>query len=134
MKEHLNDLKMNINMFNFLILINKNKDISLNKIYLNKNIEQIYIEYLNKYDISNNLKEIEILLSNLNLFIDLKIIFPKVNKLKYFIDNNFKYNTKEIINKFPNIIIFNVFIQNRFDLNNFMNYLIDTKIQNMKNI
>jgi len=131
MKEHLNDLKMNINIFNFLILINKNKDINLNKICLNKNIEQIYIEYLNNYGISNNLKEIKILISNLILFIDLKIIFPKLNKLKCFIDNNFKFNTKEIINIFPNIIIFNVFIQNKFDLNNFMNYLIDTKIQNL---
>ena len=116
MKEHLNDLKMNINIFNFLILINKNKDINLNKICLNKNIEQIYIEYLNNYGISNNLKEIKILISNLILFIDLKIIFSKLNKLKCFIDNNFEHNTKEIINIFPNIIIINIIIQNKFDL------------------
>ena len=81
MKEHLNDFKNNINMYNFLILINKIKDINLNKICLNKNIEQIFIEYLNKYGLFDNLKEIEISISNLHLFIDLKIICPKVNKL-----------------------------------------------------
>ena len=80
MKEHLNDFKNNINMFNFLILINKIKDINLNKICLNKNLEQIFIEYLNKYGVFDNLKEIEISISNLNLFVDLKIICPKVNK------------------------------------------------------
>ena len=43
MKEHLNDFKNNINVFNFLILINNIKDINLNKICLNKNIDQIFI-------------------------------------------------------------------------------------------
>ncbi len=57
MKEHLNDFKNNIDIFNFLILINKIKDINLNKICLNNNIDQIFIEYLNKYEIFN-LKEI----------------------------------------------------------------------------
>ena len=131
MKEHLNDFKNNINMYNFLILINKIKDINLNKICLNKNIEQIFIEYLNKYGLFDNLKEIEISTSNLHLFVDLKIICPKVNKLSCFIDNNFKYNTKEIVNLFPNIIILNLLIQNTFGLNEFMNYLKDTKIQNL---
>ena len=84
-----------------------------------------------KYEILNNLKEIEISISNLNLFVDLKIICPKINELKCFINNNFKYNNKEIMNIFPNIIIFNIFIQNKFDLNDFMNNLKDTKIQNL---
>ena len=35
------------------------------------------------------------------------------------------------MNIFPNIIILNIFIQNKFDLNNFMNNLKDTKIQNL---
>ena len=131
MKEHLNDFKNNINMYNFLILINKIKDINLNKICLNNNVDQMFIEYLNKYEIFNNLKEIEISISNLNLFVDLKIICPKINKLKCFIDNNFKYNNKEIMNIFPNIITLTIFIQNKFDLNDFMNYLKDTKIQNL---
>ena len=77
MKEHLNDCKNNINMFNFLILINKIKDINLNKICLYKNIDQIFIEYLNKYGVFDNLKEIEISISNLNLFIDLKLFVLK---------------------------------------------------------
>jgi hypothetical protein len=118
-------------MYNFLILINTIKDITLYKICLNKNIDQIFIEYLNKYKIWNNLKEIEISISNINLFIDLKIICPKINELKCFIDINFKYNNKEIMNIFPNIKILNIFIQNKFDLNNFMNDLKDTKIQNL---
>ena len=44
MKEHLNDFKNNIDVYNFLILISKIKDINLNKICLNKNIDQIFIE------------------------------------------------------------------------------------------
>ena len=131
MKEHLNDFKNNINVFNFLILINKIKEINLNKICLNNNIDQMFIEYLNKYEIFNNLKEIEISISNLNLFVDLKIICPQVNVLKCFIDNNFKYNNKEIMKIFPNIIILNIFIQKQFNLNDFMNNLKDTKIQNL---
>ena len=74
MKEHLNDFKNNINLYNFLILINTIKDITLYKICLNKNIDQIFIEYLNKYEIWNNLKEIEISISNLNLFVDLILL------------------------------------------------------------
>ena len=61
-------------MYNFLILINTIKDITLYKICLNKNIDQILIEYLNKYKIWNNLKEIEISISNLNLFVDLILL------------------------------------------------------------
>ena len=38
MKEHSIDFKNNINIYNFLILINKIKDINLNKICLSKNI------------------------------------------------------------------------------------------------
>ena len=68
MKEHLNDFKNNIDIFNFLILINKIKDINLNKICLNNNIDQIFIEYLNKYEIFN-LKEIEISISKIYLLI-----------------------------------------------------------------
>ena len=131
MKEYLNDFKNNINMFNFLILINKIEDINLNKICLNKNIDQIFIEYLNKYDIFNNLKEIEISISYLNLFVDLKIICPQVSELKIFIDDDFKYINKEIMKIFPNILILNIFIQKKFDLNDFMDNLKDTKIQNL---
>ena len=43
MKEYLNDFKNNIDIFNFLILINKIKDINLNKICLNNNIDKILI-------------------------------------------------------------------------------------------
>ena len=71
-------------MFNFLILINKIKDINLNKICLNNNINQMFIECLNKYEIFNNLKEIKISILNLNLFVDSKIICPRVNELKCF--------------------------------------------------
>ena len=52
MKEHLNDFKNNINVFNFSILINKIKEINLNKICLNNNVDQMFIEYLNKYEIN----------------------------------------------------------------------------------
>ena len=107
MKEHLNDFKNNIDIFNFLILINKIKDINLNKICLNNNIDQIFIEYLNKYEIFN-LKEIEISISKIYLLI---IFCPTINELKCFIDNNFKYNNREIMN--PNIIILNIFIQKK---------------------
>ena len=77
MKEHLNDFKNNIDIFNLLILISKIKDINLNKLCLNKNIDQIFIEYLNKYEILNNLTEMEILISNLNLFVDFKNYLSK---------------------------------------------------------
>ena len=39
MKEYLNHFKKNIDVFNFLTLINIIKDIKINKIYLNYNID-----------------------------------------------------------------------------------------------
>ncbi len=39
MKAYLNDFKKNIDIFNFLTLINIIKDIKLNKIYLNYNFD-----------------------------------------------------------------------------------------------
>ena len=82
-------------MFNFLILINKIKDINLNKIGLDQNMDYMFIEYLNKNEVFNNLKQIEISISNLNLFVDLKIICPKVNGSQYFIDNDFNIIIKK---------------------------------------
>ena len=80
-------------------------------------IDKIFIDYLNIKQILINLKEIEISILNLKIFIELNIICPNVEELNFhIIEKTFKYNMEEINNIFPNIKYLNLFIHRNFDL------------------
>ena len=79
-----------------------------------------------------NLKQIEISILNLKIFIELNIICPNVEELSLYINDNFDFNKKEIMNIFNNIKIFNIYIKNKFDLIDLMSEIKDSKIENLK--
>ena len=79
-----------------------------------------------------NLKEIEISILNLKIFIELNIICPNVEELSLYINDNFDFNKKEIMNIFNNIKTFKIYIKNEFDLIDLMREIKDSKIENLK--
>ena len=79
-----------------------------------------------------NLKQIEISILNLKIFIELNIICPNVEELSLYINDNFDFNKKEIMNIFNNIKTFKIYIKNKFDLIDLMREIKDSKIENLK--
>ena len=79
-----------------------------------------------------NLKQIEISIINLKIFIELNIICPNIEELSLYINDNFDLNKKEIMNIFNNIKTFKIYIKNKFDLIDLMSEIKDSKIENLK--
>jgi hypothetical protein len=79
-----------------------------------------------------NLKQIEISILNLKIFIELNIICPNVEELSLYINDNDDLNKKEIMNIFNNIKTFKIYIKNEFDLIDLMREIKDSKIENLK--
>ena len=106
---NLDYIKNNLNKFdnineNILNLFQLMNNENINKLCL-LNVGKIFIEYINKNINPKNLKQIEIQNSYLKLFIESKIIYHDLEELNIHINDNFKYNTNEIFNIFPNISI-----------------------------
>ena len=111
---HLNEVEnLNPILSNFLHLINK-------KIYhlcLNEKINYIFIDFINQKKIFENLKQIEINISNLKMLVEFNIICKNVEKLNFFIDEDDycfikNYNNNQGIANNENII------ENNQDTNN----------------
>ena len=127
LQTHLNEFKESI-VSNYFKIINEN----IKKICLFSQIDKIFINYLNIKQILINLKQIEISILNLKLFIELNIICPNVEELSLYINDNFDFNKKEILNIFNNIKTFKIYIKNNFDLIDLMREIKDSKIEKLK--
>ena len=127
LQTHLNEFEESI-VSNYFKIINEN----IKKICLFSQIDKIFIDYLNIKQILINLKQIEISILNLKIFIELNIICPNIEELSLYINDNFDFNKKEIMNIFNNIKIFNIYIKNKFDLIDLMREIKDSKIENLK--
>ena len=137
-------------LINFLQILNN----KVNKLCFYFPIDKLFIDYLNKKSILNNLKQIEISISNLKIFIDLNIVCSNVEELNLYIfkenkteeldfysynesnkkdyDNIFEYNKKEITNIFPNIVTLKIYYKVNFDLIDLMRNLQNSKIKNLE--
>ena len=137
-------------LINFLQII----DNKINKFCFYYSIDKLFIDYLNKKLILNNLKQIEISITNLKIFIDLNIVCSNVEELDLYIfkenkkdelefysynesrkkdyDNIFEYNKKEITNIFPNILTLKMYYKINFDLIDLMRNLQNSKIKNLE--
>jgi hypothetical protein len=121
LKNNLNEFEENNKINNFFKIMNTN----INRLCLYNNLNKILIDYLNKKQIFVNLKEIEISMINIKTFIDLNINCPNLEELNlYYLENNdiIKFNENEIINIFPNILIFKIYFikNNNIDLINLL--------------
>ena len=105
LQTHLNEFEESI-VSNYFKIINEN----IKKICLFSQIDKIFIDYLNIKQILINLKQIEISILNLKIFIELNIICPNVEELSLYINSNFGFNKKEIMNIFNNIKTFKVYV------------------------
>jgi len=127
LQNHLNEFEESI-LSNFFQIINKN----IKRIYLCSKVDIKYIDYLNKKLIYNKLKQIDISITNLKIFISLNIICVNVHELNLIINENYEYNMKEIFNIFPNILILKIYFQNNFDLINLLRNLNNSKVENLQ--
>ena len=127
LQNHLNEFEESI-LSNFFQIINK----KINKICLCSKIDKKYIDYLNKQLIFNQLKQIDISISNLKIFICLNILCPNIQELNLFINENFEYNINEIINILPNILTLKIHFHNNFDLIDLLRNLNNSKIENLQ--
>ena len=125
---HLNEFEEKNILSNYFQIINER----IKNICLFSKIDKIFIDYLNIKKILINLKQIEISIINLKIFIELNIICPNIEELSLYINDNFDLNKKEIMNIFNNIKIFNIYIKNKFDLIDLMSEIKDSKIENLK--
>ena len=111
-------------------------NISKEKIYqlsLLINIDKIFIQFLNNNQIFKNIKQINISISNLNQLIELKIICFNIEELNLEVfDEDLKYNYNEINNIFPNMKIFNIYIEREFNIFDLMKNLINSKLEILK--
>ena len=103
------------------------------KISLFDVIDEEIFKILNEKLIFQNLKKLDILISNLNIMITLSITCPNVDELNLrILQNNFNYNINEINSLFPNIKILNVYIEDNFNLFDLLNNLTNNKVETLK--
>ena len=95
-------------------------------------IDKILIQYLNEKYFFKNIKVIKISIPHFHEFIKLKIKFPNLEELTFYINKKLKYNDINEINKiFPNIKSLNLYIYNNIDLINLFNNIKYLKIDNL---
>ena len=95
-------------------------------------MDKILIQYLNEKYFFKNIKVIKISIPHFHEFIKLKIKFPNLEELTFYINKKLKYNDINEINKiFPNIKSLNLYIYNNIDLINLFNNIKDLKINNL---
>ena len=100
------------NIHNFFQILNK----KINKLCLCSKIDIIYFNILNKQNIFSNLVEMEISSSNLEFLIELNIICNNVEILYLYIID--KFNENKIIDIFPKLLTFKIYIQKTINLMN----------------
>ena len=111
---------------NFLELSNK----KIFKFLLCFNVEKVFIKYLNEEKVFENVKRIDISISNFNKFIELDIILSNVEELSFYINANLKY-MNEINNIFPNIKSLKLYFCENIDLIDLFNCIYNSKIVNL---
>jgi len=110
--------------------------ISKEKIYklsLFNYIDKIFLQYFNNNQLFKYLKILDISNYNLNQIINLNITCPNIEELNLkVIENNLAYNINEFNNIFPNMKVFNIFIEINFNLFSLLRILKYSKIENLK--
>ena len=96
-------------------------------------IDKKYLKLLNINKIFDNIKKLDISISNLNKIIELKIKCYNVEELSLTIfEEDLKCNINELSTIFPNITNLNIFIERKFDLFELMRNLNTFNINTLK--
>ena len=130
--DNLNNLeKKNQNIFFNLLKISDKK---IQKITLTKTIEKKFIEFLkDQKQIFLNLEKLDISILNLEPIIELQIIFPNVDELSLYIDEeNFNYNISELKNIFPKMNTLNIHIMIKYNFFDLISSLKNTEVTTLK--
>ncbi len=118
---------------NFLNLLKKSKEKNIFKLSMFMIIDKKYLKLLNINKIFDNIKKLDISISNLNKIIELKIKCYNVEELSLNIfEEDLKYNINELSSIFPNITILNIYIERKFDLFELMRNLNTFNINTLK--
>ena len=113
-----------------LIKISKEK---IYKLSLKMNIDNFFLQYLNKQKIFCNLKIIDISNYHLNQMTNLNIICPNIEELHLnIIEKYSKFNNTELNTIFPNMINLSIIIKKKFDLFNLLKSLKNSKTENLR--
>ncbi len=156
LKNHLNEFeKINPILFNFLHTIDK----KINKMSIGSKVDKIFFEYLNKNQIFQNLKVIEISFSDFKIFLDLNLVCQNLEELILHLtedlnddlnddfDNinnkenedlneneeksqtDFGNKMKQLFVIFPNILCLKIILIKKFDLFEVLKNLINSKVE-----
>ena len=118
---------------NFLNLLKKSKEKNIFKLSMFMIIDKKYLKLLNINKIFDNIKKLDISISNLNKIIELKIKCYNVEELSLTIfEEDLKCNINELSTIFPNITNLNIFIERKFDLFELMRNLNTFNINTLK--
>ena len=116
---------------NFLNLLKISKDKSIFKLSLLMSIDINYLKLLK--NIFENIKRLDISISNLNKIIELKIKCYNIEELSLNIfEEDLKYNIKELFSTFPSLTKLNLYIERKFDLFELMKHLNNYNINTLK--
>ena len=127
---HLEEFEKNLLYTNLLKISNQ----KIFKLSLSLNIDEIFFQLLKNKQIFQNLKILDISLTNLNKLFETNIFCPNIEELYLNVfEGDLKYNIIELLSIFPKIKVFNIiYIENKFDIFDIMNSVKNTKIETLK--
>ena len=134
LKQIINNIEeFDINSNNIFSNLNKISKQSIYKLSLLINIDTIFLQFLNNNQIFQNIKQINISISNLNQLIELKIICFNIEEVSLnILEEDLKYNYNELNNIFTNMKIFNIYLEQEFNIFDLMKNLINSKLETLK--
>ena len=124
--------EFNIKSNSVYFYLNKLSKIKVHKITLFNNISKEYIYFLSK-SVFQNINRIDILISNLNQLIELQIICYNVEEVNLtVVDEDLKYDFNQLVIIFPNIKIFNIYLERNLNLFDLLNNLTSCELTSLK--
>ena len=127
---HLEEFEISIIFTNLLKICDK----KIFKLSLFMDIDILFLKFLNRKLLFQNIKKIDISLYNLNKLVETGISCPNLEELYLNIfDENLKYNLNQLNNIFPKLKVFNIiYIDNKFNLFDLMKNIKNTNIETLK--